>query len=127
MDAQFTSVILENGLVPIARSVQERLELSPGDQVHISIRILDRPDQAGAKQNRYKKLLVEKDSRILTPKERAELIALADGELDTAIANASKLVQRKHPELFDEQGQLKTKRAIASLRSSTKNKQHRHR
>lgn len=125
MDAQFTSIILENGLVPIARSVQERLDLNPGDQVHISIRILGRPNEPGAKQNRYKKLLAEKDSRVLTPKERAELVALANGELDTAITSASKQVQRMHPELFDEQGRLKTKKAIGSLRSSTQKQQHR--
>jgi len=45
MSTNFTSVILENGLVPIASSVQKRLRLRPGVQVRISIKVLDQSEQ----------------------------------------------------------------------------------
>ena len=119
MVANFTSVVLENGLLPIAPSVQKRLSLSPGDQVRINIKVLGRPHKSQTFTARYDELLAEKELRILTPKEQAELIALADAEFDAAIARAKKLVQKSNPELFDEQGRLKRRKALASLRSST--------
>ncbi len=120
MVANFTSVVLENGLLPIAPSVQKRLGLNPGDQVRINIKVLGQSHKPQASTARYDKLLAEKDLRILTPQEQAELIALADAEFDVAIARAKKLVQKSIPELFDEQGRLKTRKALASLRSSRK-------
>jgi|GEM_PF-3418933 len=117
--ANFTSVILENGLVPIASSVQKRLGLTPGDQVSISIKVLAHLGQEQTPKIRYRRLLTEKDERVLTPKEQAELIALANAEFDDAIHLARKLVQKDHPELFDEHGQLKKRRALASLHTRT--------
>jgi len=119
MLANFTSVVLENGLVPIAQSVQKRLGLNPGDQVRINIKVLYRPDKSQTAGARYEELLGEKDVRVLTPKERAELIALANAEFDAAIAHAKKLAQKTNPELFDAQGRLKRRKALASLRSAT--------
>jgi len=52
---------------------------------------------------RYAELLAEKDLRILTPQEQAELIALANAEFDSAITRAKTLVEKKSPELFDAQ------------------------
>lgn len=115
MVANFTSVILKNGLLPIAPAVQKRLNLSPGDQVRINIKVLNRPVRQ-ASQSRYDELWAEKDRRVLTPAEQAELIALADAEFDAAIARAKKIVQKKHPELFDEHGRLRRRKALASLR-----------
>jgi len=120
MVANFTSVVLENGLLPIAPAVQKRLDLNPGDQVRINIKVLGRLDKPQTSTARYDELLAEKEGRILTPKERAELITLADAEFDAAIARAKKLVQKSNPELFDDRGQLKKRKALASLRSSTK-------
>jgi len=120
MVASFTSVVLENGLLPIVPSVQKRLSLNPGDQVRINITVLGRIDKPQTSTARYDELLAEKEERLLTPKEQAELIALGDAELDAAIARAKKLVQKSHPELFDERGQLRKRKALASLRSSTK-------
>jgi hypothetical protein len=122
MVANFTSVVLENGLLPIAVSVQKRLGLNPGDQVRISIKVLNRPDKRQTTKARYDELLAEKDKRILTPQERADLIALANEEFDVAIAHAKKFAQKSNPELFDEHGQLKKRKALASLRVSTKRK-----
>jgi len=119
MLANFTSVVLENGLVPIAPSVQKRLGLNPGDQVRINIKVLYRPDKSQTARARYEELLGEKDVRVLTPKERTELIALANAEFDAAIADAKKLAQKTNPGLFDVQGRLKRRKALASLRSST--------
>jgi hypothetical protein len=111
---------LENGLVPIASSVQKRLRLRPGDQVRISIKVLDQSEQKQNSVARYSQLLSEKDERILTPKEQAELIALANAEFDDAIILARKLVKKRHPELFDERGQLKKREALASLPTTGK-------
>jgi hypothetical protein len=44
--------------------------------------------------NHFVYSIKEKDVRVLTPKERAELIALANAEFDSAIARAKKLVQK---------------------------------
>jgi len=120
MVANFTSVVLHNGLLPIAPSVQKRLSLNPGDQVRISIKVLGRLDKPQTSTARYDELLAEKKARILAPKEQAELITLGDAEFDAAIARAKKLVQKSHPELFDEQGRLKKRKALVSLRSATK-------
>jgi len=120
MVANFTSVVLENGLLPIVPSVQKRLSLNPGDQVRINIKVLGRIAKPQTFTARYDELLAEKEVRLLTPTEQAELIALGDVELDTAIARAKKLVQKSHPELFDERGQLQKRKALASLRSLTK-------
>lgn len=119
MVENFTSVILENGLVPIASSVQKRLRLNPGDQVRISIKVLAHLGQEQNSKARYGRLLAEKDERVLTPKEQAELVALANAEFDDAIHFARKLVQKDYPELFDEQGQLKKHQALASLHPRT--------
>ena len=118
MNAYFTSFVLENGTLPIASSIQKRLRLIPGDQVRIQLTVLNRPQSARKPSSRYDELLLEKDLRILTPREQAELIALANAEFDVAIVNTQKLVQKKHPELFDEQGRLKRKKALASLKAS---------
>jgi antitoxin component of MazEF toxin-antitoxin module len=118
MVGKFTSVVLENGVVPIASSVLQQLGLHPGDQVSISIETLSSPDKRQTSASRYSKLLKEKDQRVLTPEEQAELIALANTEFDTAINTARKLVQKKNPGLFDERGQLRKRKALASLRSS---------
>jgi hypothetical protein len=115
MIANFTSVILENGLVPIAPSIQKRLGLSQGDQVRISIKVLGRPEKHQTADTRYAELLTEKDLRILTPQEQAELIALANAEFDSAIARTKKSLQKNTPELFDAQGRLKKRKALASL------------
>ncbi|MDZ7360794.1 MAG: hypothetical protein ONB46_08725 [candidate division KSB1 bacterium] len=120
MVANFTSVVLENGLLPIAPEVQKRLDLNPGDHVRINIKVLGRPDKSQASTARYAELLAEKELRILTPKEQAELIALADAEFDAAIARVKKLVQKSHPDLFDEKGRLKKRKALASLRLPAK-------
>lgn len=122
MVENFTSVILENGLVPIASSVQKRLQLHPGDQVSISIEVLDHLGHEQNSKTRYARLLAEKDERVLTPKEQAELVALANAEFDDAIYLARKLVQEDHPELFDEYGQLKKRQALASLHLRAKRK-----
>jgi hypothetical protein len=114
MVANFNAVILENGLLPIAPAVQKRLNLSPGDQVRINIKVLNRPVRR-ASQSRFDELWEKKDKRVLTPSEQAELVALADAEFDTAIARAKKIVQKKHPELFDEHGRLRRRKALASL------------
>lgn len=115
MSADFTSVILDNGLLPVAATIRKRLGLHPGVQVRIRIEVLDRePPQAS--RARYGKLLAEKDTRVLTAKERAELIALANGELDIAIARARKIVQKESPELFDAKGNLRRQKALAALR-----------
>ncbi|MCI0694584.1 hypothetical protein L0337_21570 [candidate division KSB1 bacterium] len=119
MVENFTSVILENGLVPIASSVQKRLRLHPGDQVSISIKVLAHLGQEQNSKTRYDQLLTEKDERVLTPQEQAELVALANAEFDDAIHLARKLVQKDHPELFDERGQLKKRQALASLHPRT--------
>ncbi len=119
MIENFTSVILENGLVPIASSVQKRLGLHPGVQVRISIKVLDQSEQKQNSAARYRQLLTEKDERVLTPNEQAELIALANADFDDAIIRARKLVQKNHPELFDERGQLKRRKALASLSTRT--------
>lgn len=118
MNAYFTSFVLENGTLPIASSIQKRLRLIPGDQVRIQLTVLNRPQPARKTSSRYDELLLEKELRILTPQEQAELIALANAEFDAAIANTQKLVQKKHSELFDEQGRLKRKKALASLKAS---------
>ena len=115
MGANFTSVVLDNGLLPIASTIRKRLSLHPGDQVRISIEVLHRA-QRRASQARYAELLSEKEARVLTPKEQAELIALANGELDASIARAQKIVQKTHPELFDERGYLHRQQALAALR-----------
>lgn len=119
MIANFTSVVLENGLLPIAPSLQKRLGLNPGDQVRINIKVLHRPAKTQTAKARYEELLEEKDVRVLTPKERAELIALANAEFDAALAHAKKLAQKANPELFDAQGRLKRRKALASLRYPT--------
>jgi hypothetical protein len=64
---------------------------------------------------RLKALLKEKDVRVLTPTEQVELIALANAEFDEAILLARKRVQKKHPEMLDEQAQLRKRKALASL------------
>ena len=120
MSTNFTSVILENGLVPIASSVQKRLRLRPGVQVCISIKVLGQSEQKQNSAARYSQLLTEKDERVLTPKEQAELIALANAEFDDAITLAGRLVKKRHPELFDEDGQLKQSEALASLPTTGK-------
>jgi hypothetical protein len=122
MVENFTSVILENGLVPIASSMQKRLRLHAGDQVSISIKVLAHFGQEQNSKARYGQLLTEKDERVLTPKEQAELVALANAEFDDAIHLARKLVRKNHPELFDEQGQLKRRQALASLHPRTHKK-----
>lgn len=119
MIANFTSVVLENGLLPIAPALQKRLGLNPGDQVRINIKVLHRPAKTQTAKARYEELLEEKDMRVLTPKERTELIALANAEFDTALAHAKKIAQKTTPELFDAQGRLKRRKALASLRDST--------
>ncbi len=118
MHAHFTSFVLENGTLPIATSIQRRLKLTPGDQVRIQITVLNRPSHVRRAASRYDELLLEKDERILTPQERAELITLANAEFDAALVEAKKLVQKKHPELFDEHGDLRRRKALASLGSS---------
>ena len=97
MNTLFTSVVLENGLLPIASSAQKRLGLSPGDQVRISIAVLNRPALRQNSETRYKKLLAEKNQRVLTPEEQEELIALANAEFDVVISRARQMVQKKHP------------------------------
>lgn len=114
MTASFTSVVREGGLLPLAQTIRKRLGLHLGDQIRISIKMLSRPNGKSAKA-RYGNLLREKDARVLTPTEQAELIALAHAEFDTAIAHAKKLAQEKHPELFDEHGQLQKRKALAVL------------
>ncbi len=74
MTANFTSVVREGGMLPIAQTIQRRLGLHPGDQVRISIQVLTRPSEQNAKA-RYEALLHEKDTRVLTPAEQAELTA----------------------------------------------------
>jgi len=120
MSTNFTSVILENGLVPIASSVQKRLRLRPGVQVRISIKVLDQSEPKKNSAVRYRQLLAEKDERVLTSKEQAELIALANAEFDDAITLARRLVKKRRPELFDEHGQLKKREALASLPTTGK-------
>jgi len=114
MGANFTSVVLDNGLLPIASTIRKRLSLHPGDQVRISIEVLHRA-QRRASQARYAELLSEKDTRVLTPKEQAELIALANGEFDAAVARARKIARKTRPDLFDEQGSLHRQKTLASL------------
>jgi hypothetical protein len=118
MVGKFTSVILENGVTPIAPTVLKQLVLNPGDQVSVSIERLNSAGKSQASEKRYSQLLKEKDERVLTPKEQAELIALANAELDDAIASARELLQEKNPRLFDKHGQLRKRKASASLRSS---------
>lgn len=122
MVANFTSVVLKDGLLPIVPSVQKRLGLNPGDQVRISIKVLAPPHKRQTPRARYNELLAEKDLRILTPQEQAELVAFANAELETAILRAKKLVQKTNPELFAKNGQLKKRKALASLRSSSRHK-----
>ncbi len=122
MVANFTSVVLEDGSLPIMPSVHKRLGLNPGDQVRISIKVLAQPNKLRSSKARYAELLVEKDLRVLTPKEQAELIAFANAEFDAAIVHAKKLVQKNNPELFDEHGRLKKRQALASLRAAKRNK-----
>ncbi len=116
MNAHFTSIVLENGTLPIAASIQKRLMLNPGDQVRIQLTVLKNPAPSRKTASRYDELLWEKDVRVLTLQEQAELIALANAEFDAAITNTKQLVQKEYPELFDEQGNLKKKKAAASLR-----------
>ncbi len=123
MNAHFTSVVLNNGTLPIAASIQKRLGLSPGDQVRIQLTVLKLPQHSRKTASRYDELLHEKDVRVLTLPEQAELIALADAELDAAITNTKQLVQKKYPELFDKQGDLKKKKVPASLRPSRRKPQ----
>jgi len=118
MDAHFTSVVLNNGTLPIAASIQKRLGLHPGDQVGIRLTVLKVSNSPRKNASRYDELLQEKEVRILTLQEQAELIALAHAEFDAAIDNTKQRVRKKYPELFDEQGNLKKSRALASLRSS---------
>ncbi len=115
MVANFTSIVLENGIVPIAPVVQKRLGLNPGDQVSISIKVLNRPKQKKG-GTRYAELLKDKDNRVLTPDEQAELIAFANAEFDFAIANAKKVVQKSNPELFNARGRLIIRKAVESIR-----------
>jgi hypothetical protein len=115
MIANFTSIVLENGFVPIAPAVQKRLGLNPGDQVSISIKVLNRPKEKRGR-SRYTELLEDKDTRVLTPDEQAELIAFANAELDSAVANAKKAVRKSNPELFDSRGRLIMRKAVDSLR-----------
>jgi hypothetical protein len=119
MVENFTSVILENGLVPIASSVQKRLHLRPGVQVRISIKVLDQLERKPNSATRYRQLPSEKDERVLTPKEQEELITLANAEIDDAIILARKLVKKARPELFDARGQLIRRKALATLSSGT--------
>jgi hypothetical protein len=119
MVANFTSVILEHGLLPIAPAIQKRLGLSPGDPVRISIKALNRFERKTARSRRDE-LLKEKDLRVLTPAEQAELIALANAEFDATIARAKRMVQKSHPELFDKNGQPNMRKLLASLRTTTK-------
>lgn len=114
MIANFTSIVLENGIVPIAPVVQKRLGLNAGDQVSISIKVLNRPKKKN--RSRYAELLKDKDTRVLTPDEQAELIAFANAEFDSAIANAKKVVRKNNPELFDSRGRLIIRKAVNSLR-----------
>jgi len=116
MGADFTSIVLDHGLVPIAPTIRKRLGLRSGDQVRIRIDVLHRP-QRRTSPARYAALLAEKDARVLTLKEQAELIALANGELDLSIARAQKIVQKHHPELFDKRGNLNRSRALTLLSS----------
>ncbi len=118
MNAHFTSIVLNNGTLPIAASIQKRLGLNPGDQVGIQLTVLKSSHAPRQNASRYDELLQEKDVRVLTLQEQAELIALAHAEFDAAISNTKQLVQKKYPELFDEQGNLKKKKALASLHPS---------
>jgi hypothetical protein len=120
MNAHFTSVVLNNGMLPIAASIQKRLGLNPGDQVRIQLTALKLPARTRNAASRYDELLAEKDLRVLTLQEQAELIALANTEFDAAIANSKQLVRKKYPELFDAEGNLKEKQALAVLRPSRK-------
>jgi hypothetical protein len=119
MVANFTSVILEHGLLPIAPAIQKRLGLSPGDPVRISIKALTRFERKTAKSRRDE-LLEEKDLRVLTPAEQDELIALANAKFDAAIMRAKRVVQKRHPELFDKNGQPNMRKLLASLRPTAK-------
>ncbi len=119
MVANFTSVILENGLLPIAPAVQKRLNLNPGDPLRISIKALNRVERKTARSRR-EELLKEKDLRVLTPAEQDELIALANAEFDAAITRAKRVVQKSHPELFDKNGQPNMRKLLASLRPTAK-------
>jgi hypothetical protein len=121
MSAHFTSVILDNGLLPIAAPIRKRLGLHPGDQVRIRIELLNR-DERQTSQARYENLLAEKDDRVLTPREQAELIALANGEFDTAIARAKKIVKKNQPELFNKKGNLNRQKALVMLRAQKEKK-----
>lgn len=118
MNAHFTSVVLNNGMLPIAASIQKRLGLNPGDQVRIQLTVLKFPARPRKTASRYDELLAEKDLRVLTLQEQAELIALANAEFDAAIANSKQLVRKKYPKLFDAEGNLKQKQALAALRPS---------
>ncbi|MCK6561389.1 hypothetical protein HUU39_21030 [candidate division KSB1 bacterium] len=121
MTANFTSVLRKDGLLPIAQTVQKKLGLNPGDQVRVSIKVLKPPAGQNDKA-RYAELLHEKDERVLTPVEQAELIALAHAEFDAAMAYARKLAQRQYPGLFDKRGKLLQRKAVTSLNTSRRQK-----